>query len=414
MKGTVPSIFPWIEVVSESREAIQQPQTDGDIILQSQLGSPQEDGFDTEIDVSELPLKRQKVSDESRQNISAVKAIIQSPHEEIVDSQEIEMATAHQFVSSEDILNSPLTFDRLAEGEINLPPGWLIQKTVCARTKLLILFTNKCVNVQKLWKTFILKAVTVENDLSVQVTVLGKPVDLEKLQFPCRLTNTAEFETLLSTIHCMNVCKGCAGSSVDEHLKNSICNTLSKDSSDMWRHNDCSLLLSNVTTCKFCRSAQKTLATRFRRWKTGKVKNKRTNAPISPTQKKKIIRLRDNLRTARISQAKALKRCKSLKEELDIVQKRMAHCKNIDVEEHVQSGKITPNQAHVLKQIIDAAKHENSKGRNYSEEWMLLCMLLHMRSSSGYEFLRSNEILPLPCVRTIRRYAIYSIIFLQC
>lgn len=35
---------------------------------------------------------------------------------------------------------------------------------------------------------------------------------------------------------------------------------------------------------------------------------------------------------------------------------------------------------------------------------MLLCMLLYMRSSSGYEFLRSNEILPLPCIKTVRRY----------
>ncbi|XP_011877410.1 PREDICTED: uncharacterized protein LOC105567277 [Vollenhovia emeryi] len=57
-----------------------------------------------------------------------------------------------------------------------------------------------------------------------------------------------------------------------------------------------------------------------------------------------------------------------------------------------------------MLEIMKAAKCANPKSRRYNEEWILTCILMHMKSPSAYEFLRSNEILPVPCVRTIRRY----------
>lgn len=50
-------------------------------------------------------------------------------------------------------------------------------------------------------------------------------------------------------------------------------------------------------------------------------------------------------------------------------------------------------------------KVKNSKGRRYSEDFIVLCMLLHIRSPGGYNFLKNNSLLPLPSIRTIRRYS---------
>lgn len=65
---------------------------------------------------------------------------------------------------------------------------------------------------------------------------------------------------------------------------------------------------------------------------------------------------------------------------------------------------IPKNQYNVVKEIIKASKCKRREGIRYSEDWMLLCILLYMRSSAGYNFLKNNYILPLPCISTVRRY----------
>lgn len=84
----------------------------------------------------------------------------------------------------------------------------------------------------------------------------------------------------------------------------------------------------------------------------------------------------------------------------------MAKSKEVSIQtiEKLLKEKKVPNiQLTAIKEIIEAAKHTNPKGRRYNDKWILMCMLKHMKSPSIYDFLRNNQILPVPCVRTIRR-----------
>lgn len=65
-----------------------------------------------------------------------------------------------------------------------------------------------------------------------------------------------------------------------------------------------------------------------------------------------------------------------------------------------------------LKEIIAMANKKKAKGCRYTENWLMLCMLLNIRSPSYYEFLRTNNILPLPRTKTIRSY--YLLINTKC
>lgn len=56
-----------------------------------------------------------------------------------------------------------------------------------------------------------------------------------------------------------------------------------------------------------------------------------------------------------------------------------------------------------MNEILKAATVKDKKGIRYSNEWIILSMLLHMRSPVTYRFLLENKILPLPCIRTVRR-----------
>lgn len=84
--------------------------------------------------------------------------------------------------------------------------------------------------------------------------------------------------------------------------------------------------------------------------------------------------------------------------------KRMAEMDNEEVLAQLKNRKhrkIPKNQMHLIQEILNSSK--NPRARRYKEGWMLLCMLLHIRSPAGYNYLRSSEILPLPVISTIRR-----------
>lgn len=51
---------------------------------------------------------------------------------------------------------------------------------------------------------------------------------------------------------------------------------------------------------------------------------------------------------------------------------------------------------HILQECIAAAKCKTKLQHRYDDNWLLLFLLLHIRTPTGYQFLRDNGILPLP------------------
>ncbi|CAI6359121.1 unnamed protein product [Macrosiphum euphorbiae] len=69
----------------------------------------------------------------------------------------------------------------------------------------------------------------------------------------------------------------------------------------------------------------------------------------------------------------------------------------------LNNNNINESQQTLIREILNSCLVKPTN-RRYSENWILLCILLHIRSSSIYNFLRDQGILPLPCSRTIRNY----------
>ena len=64
---------------------------------------------------------------------------------------------------------------------------------------------------------------------------------------------------------------------------------------------------------------------------------------------------------------------------------------------------ISDSEVTAVKEIFKAAGTKDPRGRRYSDEWIIQCILLHMRSPAAYRIIFENKMLPVPCVRTIRR-----------
>lgn len=73
---------------------------------------------------------------------------------------------------------------------------------------------------------------------------------------------------------------------------------------------------------------------------------------------------------------------------------------------------ISHTSRQVVEQIISSARTKSIKGRRYNDDWIIQCILLHIRSLKDYKYLREVGLLPLLCGKTIRRYT--SLIDMKC
>lgn len=54
--------------------------------------------------------------------------------------------------------------------------------------------------------------------------------------------------------------------------------------------------------------------------------------------------------------------------------------------------------------LFPLPKKTDPRGHRYTDKFIMLRMLMNIKSRSYYEFLRKNYIIPLPCSKTVRNY----------
>jgi hypothetical protein len=102
---------------------------------------------------------------------------------------------------------------------------------------------------------------------------------------------------------------------------------------------------------------------------------------VSPHSKSKLLSLRKSIYNFRKKQNSAENRLKLLEYELHDCKTKM---KNID---SFNDQNLPKSYRVVVQEIFKASKHKNKKTMRYSEDWILKCLLFHIRSASGYNFI---------------------------
>ena len=92
-----------------------------------------------------------------------------------------------------------------------------------------------------------------------------------------------------------------------------------------------------------------------------------------------------------------------LKDEIRKYEEKLRTLTDERIEDLIKRLKIGDAQAMVLKEILSVARFTSKHGRRYSGDWLLTCLLMHIRSPGMYKFILQNGILPLPDPRTIKR-----------
>ncbi|XP_077549949.1 uncharacterized protein LOC144163037 [Haemaphysalis longicornis] len=91
------------------------------------------------------------------------------------------------------------------------------------------------------------------------------------------------------------------------------------------------------------------------------------------------------------------------------LQKKLAAtvAKNTNITEDALTAKIAglpPKQREAVRHIFESSWRRSTKGMRYSQEWVLECLMMKMKSSALYEHLRKEKILAVPRKTALRKY----------
>ena len=117
-----------------------------------------------------------------------------------------------------------------------------------------------------------------------------------------------------------------------------------------------------------------------------------------------LNKIRQKLKYARWTKKRAVDKVNILKNNLKKSKTEIAKLSVKSSSENIKLHYLNKNQETIIKEILYAAQKTTTNNRRYTENWILLSMLLRMRSPATYNFLRDNGIIPLPSIRTICRY----------
>ncbi|KAH7964988.1 hypothetical protein HPB49_002733 [Dermacentor silvarum] len=146
-------------------------------------------------------------------------------------------------------------------------------------------------------------------------------------------------------------------------------------------------VLSDGLICPECKSHRKLLLTR-KSCQKAHVPKKGALAQRLKLQRQKTKRLK-NSATALKNQLKAMS------------------AKNKAITEEQFTSRIAalpPKQREATLHMFKSASRKSAKGMRYSNEWVLECLIMKMKSAKLYEHLRKENILSLPSKTTLRKY----------
>lgn len=243
----------------------------------------------------------------------------------------------------------------------------------------------------------ILKRVCLYTNLMVKCSVLGKDISVNIFDIQ-EIRSIAVLEELLNKFNSSIICKGYQ---IDSYLKtqNSYIDPVGNV-----RHIMCQLILEKKKDiCQYCTCAMRSVNRKKLRMSKNNKTTERINIILSPRKQPQLKRLQMKYKLVRQQKIRAEALNKKQKSYMSYLHNKMSALSSLSLEDRLINNFVPYNQRIALTEIVSASKVKNKKGRRYSENWSLLCMLFHIRSPCGYNFLLNNDILPLPCVRTIRR-----------
>ncbi|XP_036146648.1 uncharacterized protein LOC118646884 [Monomorium pharaonis] len=250
------------------------------------------------------------------------------------------------------------------------------------------------------------KSVTLDADGKLKYFIYGRHIDTQDKDLERVIKKKEMLKNILRKFQDMNICSGQSDISIYLIPADGVY----QDYVNKWRSKGCSLL-SKQKTCKSCIKLRKCILQRKARLKSRTMINRINNASNSVDQGK-LLAMRKKIRREKRQKYRAKNHVEHLITCMKAQEAQMTSMQDTAVDKKLgELENISMSQKLVVKEIFAAASKKDARGRRYTDDW-IMCLLLNIRSPKDYGFLRKNNILPLPCTKTIRNY--FSLINIKC
>nr|XP_003707093.1 PREDICTED: uncharacterized protein LOC100877676 isoform X1 [Megachile rotundata] len=277
---------------------------------------------------------------------------------------------------------------------MKLPKPWNANKLIKASEETLLLSCIVQIDEYGIQKHVLEKAVTIKASREMIYEIYSTPVDITPAKLPKFLKMISTLPEILKKFKDLRTCEGIMTVDLD-YVQNQ--GDFKRDIYSNLRHKDCSVLSIHSKRCIACKKASKILSQKVKRIKD-KQNMQRISNSANPLEQMKLKALKKKLKFRAAETYRSKKRFQVL---TNFVLNQKIKVANVsrDVLE-----KISKNQKSIVQEIVSSAQKCDPRGCRYTNKFILLCMLMNIRSQSYYEFLRKNNIIPLPCTKTIKDY----------
>lgn len=124
---------------------------------------------------------------------------------------------------------------------------------------------------------------------------------------------------------------------------------------------------------------------------------------ISILSRKEYLRKRSDRRRKQLQRLKL--KNKRIIQQIKTARQKIQNMEKEDLFKKIEElNNLGSSQKILLGECINACRYKKKSSKRYSSGWLLICLLMHIKSPAGYRFLRNNDILPLPAISTIKHY----------
>ncbi|CAH1712291.1 unnamed protein product [Aphis gossypii] len=287
---------------------------------------------------------------------------------------------------------------------IHLPNNWYCNKSIEYIEYEPVIAFHKLSAFKPNYKRHIEKQVVLNEGCKVILHINDKEVTPSDIGLPDTvIKNIEDLKLYLYTLDEIKFCQGAVSSTNYPDIRASF-GTQYIESNGYWRHNKCLIVLnddnSKCNVCSWC----KRLVYSIQKKHTNLLNKKTIRTFYSPNKNKIHQRLLKSTNIIRKKNKRTQIKKKVLQNQLNQMKNEMKNITEKNLDELLMKSNISPGQCEMVKEIYSASKVKNPKNRRYNENWMLLCLLFQIRSPGGYKFLREQNLLPLPCVTTLRKH----------
>ena len=163
----------------------------------------------------------------------------------------------------------------------------------------------------------------------------------------------------------------------------------------------CEVFATMKSNCRPCGKLRHTLIVSARRPPDRKIISKSTLSPskLRPMVSALKASLRCEKKKKKRKETKLQRYTTKISELLQDLKKANA----VKLDEAIERSQLPDNMKISFKAALRLTKAKSSKGNRYESNWLLHCLLLHIKSPKAYKHLRDTELMPLPHPSTLRR-----------